>query len=110
MSVLKTVDLRKCLGKIEARGGLSLRVEEGKIYGLVGQNGAGQATLIRTLRDIISEWQARPNLLGQAAGSANVRARVGYLPEDHRCPDYPSWYSLADFYGQMLSLHFPAKS
>ena len=104
MPVLETVDLRKRFGKIEALGGVSLRVKEGEIYGLLGQNGAGKTTLIRTLLGIISGWEGTANLLGQPAGTAHVRTRVGYLPEDHRFPDYHTGYSLLDFYGQLLGV------
>src|SRR5262245_4343909 len=50
-------------------------------------------------------------MLDQSAGSAAVRRRVGYLPEDHRFPDYHTGYSLLDFYGQLLGVpHAKRKS
>ncbi len=104
MQVLETVELRKRYGKIEALAGVSLNVKEGEIYGLLGQNGAGKTTLIKVLLGIISGWEGRAMLLGQPAGTAHVRARVGYLPEDHQFPDYHTGYSLLDFYGELLGV------
>src|SRR5262249_25357338 len=43
-------------------------------------------------------------LLGQPAGRTAVRRRVGYLPEDHRFPDYHTGASLLDFYGALLDV------
>lgn len=104
MLVLETVDLCKRYRKIEALGGVSLSVKAGEIYGLLGQNGAGKTTLIKVLLGIISGWIGKASLLGQPAGTAAVRSRVGYLPEDHRFPDYHTGYSLLDFYGQLLGM------
>lgn len=104
MAALETVDLQKRYRKIEALGGVTLSVKEGEIYGLLGQNGAGKTTLIKVLLGIISGWQGKASLLGEPAGTAHVRARVGYLPEDHRFPEYHTGYSLLDFYGQLLGM------
>lgn len=104
MPAVETVDLHKRYGKIEALGGVSLTVKEGEIYGLLGQNGAGKTTLIKVLLGIISGWKGKASLLGHPAGTARVRAHVGYLPEDHRFPDYHTGYSLLDFYGQLLGM------
>ena len=104
MSVLETVDLQKNYRKIEALGGVSISVKAGEIYGLLGQNGAGKTTLIKILLGIISGWKGQASLLGAPAGSAHVRSRVGYLPEDHRFPEYHTGYSLLDFYGQLLGV------
>jgi ABC-2 type transport system ATP-binding protein len=106
---VETVDLQKRYGKIEALGGVSLTVKEGEIYGLLGQNGAGKTTLIKVLLGIISGWKGKASLLGQPAGTAHVRSRVGYLPEDHRFPDYHTGYSLLDFYGQLLGMPWSAR-
>ena len=42
--------------------------------------------------------------LGQRAGRSGVRRQVGYLPEDHRFPDYHTGFSLLDFYGGLLGV------
>lgn len=104
MAVLETIELEKRYGKIQALNGVSLNVKEGEIYGLLGQNGAGKTTLIKIVLGIIRGWNGSVSLLGQPAGTASIRSRVGYLPEDHRFPDYHTGYSLLDFYGQLLGM------
>jgi ABC-2 type transport system ATP-binding protein len=102
--VLEIVDLKKRYGKIEALGGVTLTVKEGEIFGLLGQNGAGKTTLIKIMLGITRGWEGKALLLGERAGTAHVRTRVGYLPEDHSFPDYHTGYSLLDFYGQLLGM------
>ena len=104
MPVVETVDLEKRYRKIQALAGVSLLVKEGEIYGLLGQNGAGKTTLIKVLLGITSGWKGAAKLLDHPAGTAHVRSRVGYLPEDHRFPDYHTGYSLLDFYGELLGM------
>src|SRR5262249_27257027 len=52
----------------------------------------------------ISATEGSAELLGQPAGTASVRRRIGYLPEDHRFPDYHTGASLLDFYGALLEV------
>lgn len=104
MIVLETHDLRKNYRRIEALRGVSIRVAKGEIYGLLGQNGAGKTTLIKILLGIARGWHGEARLLGEKAGAASVRRRVGYLPEDHRFPEYHTGVSLLDFYGQLLGV------
>ena len=104
MPVLETTDLRKRYRRIEALAGVTLNVKEGEIYGLLGQNGAGKTTLIKVMLGITGGWEGDAFLLGERAGTAHVRSRVGYLPEDHNFPDYHTGYSLLDFYGQLLGM------
>jgi len=102
--VVVTRNLVKHYGRIEALKGLSLTVERGQLFGLLGQNGAGKTTLIKILLGITRLTSGAAELLGQAAGTPRVRRRVGYLPEDHRFPDYHTAVSLLDFYGTLLDL------
>ncbi len=83
---------------------MSLSVEKGEIYGLLGQNGAGKTTLIKILLGITRGWFGEANLLGRPAQTSDTRRRVGYLPEDHRFPDYHTGYSLLDFYGGLYGM------
>ncbi len=105
MAVIETKDLRKNYRRIQALRGVSLCVEKGEIYGLLGQNGAGKTTLIKILLGIARHWRGAAELLGRPAGKSDVRKHVGYLPEDHRFPEYHTAFSLLDFYGGLLGLH-----
>ena len=102
MPVIQTQELVKQYRKIEALKGVSLEVEKGEIFGLLGQNGAGKTTLIKILLGITKPTTGAASLLDEPAGTPAARRRVGYLPEDHRFPDYHSAFSLLDFYGSLL--------
>ena len=45
MLLLEIQNARKAFGGLVALNGMSVEVEEGKIYGLIGPNGAGKTTL-----------------------------------------------------------------
>lgn len=104
MSVIETHELRKTYGRIEALKGVSLKVEKGQIYGLLGQNGAGKTTLIKILLGIVQKTSGDASLLGEQAGTTDVRRRVGYLPEDHQFPGYHTGQSLMEFYGTLYGV------
>lgn len=104
MPVIFTSNLVKHYGRVEALRGVSLTVERGEIFGLLGQNGAGKTTLIKILLGITKPTDGVARLLDHPVGTASVRKRVGYLPEDHRFPDYHTGASLLDFYGALLEV------
>jgi ABC-2 type transport system ATP-binding protein len=102
--VVLTRNLAKAYGRIEALKGVTLEVRRGEIFGLLGQNGAGKTTMVKILLGITGPTMGDAELLGEPAGTAKVRKHVGYLPEDHRFPDYHTGYSLLDFYGALLEV------
>ncbi|MCZ2340614.1 MAG: ABC transporter ATP-binding protein [Bacteroidales bacterium] len=104
MPVVSTSNLCKNYGRIAALRGVSVTVEAGTIYGLLGQNGAGKSTLVKILLGIVKKSNGEANLLGAPAGTTAIRNRVGYLPEDHLFPGYHSARSLLDFYGRLYGL------
>jgi ABC-2 type transport system ATP-binding protein len=104
VSVIETIDLRKKYKEVQALKGVSLKVEKGDIYGLLGQNGAGKSTLVKILLSIVRRTDGDAKLFGEPCGKADIRKRVGYLPEDHRFPEYHTGYSLLDFYGGLYGL------
>lgn len=102
--VIATDRLTKHYGSVKALRGVTLGVAPGEIYGLLGQNGAGKTTLVKILLGIVRATDGRADLLGRPAGTAAVRTRVGYLPEDHRFPDYHTGWSLLEYYGALLEV------
>ena len=103
-AVIHTEALTKHYKRIVALKEVSLSVERGAIFGLLGQNGAGKTTLIKILLGITQATSGGALLLNQPVGTARVRQGIGYLPEDHRFPDYHTGWSLLEFYGSLLGV------
>jgi ABC-2 type transport system ATP-binding protein len=74
--------LRVIRGKRPALHDFSVRVARGSITGLLGPSGCGKTTLIRCIvgTQLIASGTVR--VLGLPAGSASLRHRIGYLPQD----------------------------
>jgi ABC-2 type transport system ATP-binding protein len=104
VSVIATHNLVKHYRRVQALKGVSLNVEKGEIFGLLGQNGAGKTTLVKILLGITNATDGDADMLDAPVGTVTVRRRIGYLPEDHRFPDYHTGFSLLDFYGALLSV------
>ncbi len=54
MPLLELTDIRTFYGNIEALKGISLTVEEGEIVTLIGSNGAGKSTTLKTISGLLS--------------------------------------------------------
>jgi len=86
--VLKVSDLHTFYGKIEALKGISIEVHEGEIVTLIGANGAGKSTTLKTISGQIAPRTGSIDFLGeQIAGMRphQVTAkRVIQVPEGRR--------------------------
>jgi len=59
---------------------IDLEIEEGSVTALIGPNGHGKSTLLKTLSGLISTWKGDTKLLGKALGNnAPDRARAGLI-------------------------------
>jgi ABC-2 type transport system ATP-binding protein len=74
-------DLVKTFDGTRALDGLSVGVEAGTIFGLLGPNGSGKTTTIRTALGIYKPDGGSIELLG-SRDPLTVRRRTGYLPEE----------------------------
>jgi ABC-2 type transport system ATP-binding protein len=61
--------------------GIDLELPEGRITGLLGPSGCGKSTLMRAIVGVQIVESGDIEVLGEAAGSAPVRARVGYVTQ-----------------------------
>jgi ABC-2 type transport system ATP-binding protein len=106
-NAIRTENLVKKFGRVEALRGLDLAVPEGAVYALVGPNGAGKTTIIKILMNIFGATRGRAEVLGLE--STRLRGRyfssIGYVSENQELPEwmrldsflaylrpfYPSW-------------------
>jgi ABC-2 type transport system ATP-binding protein len=61
--------------------GISLAVASGTVTGLLGPSGSGKTTLMRAIVGVQVIESGRVDVLGEQAGSPELRARVGYLTQ-----------------------------
>lgn len=83
MTVLKTKNLTKRYHSQAAVDNVSLTVEQGDIYGLIGQNGAGKTTLMRLVTALAFPDGGSIELFGEstASGLTKSRTRMGSVVE-----------------------------
>jgi ABC-2 type transport system ATP-binding protein len=74
--------LRVVRGKRPALHDLSVEIARGTITGLLGPSGCGKTTLMRAIVGTQIVTAGSVTVLGHPAGSAPLRRRVGYMPQD----------------------------
>lgn len=76
--------LTKRFGPLRAVDKLSMAIDPGEIYGLVGPSGAGKTTLIRMLCGLSVPTQGKAALLGRSmpAERRSVERVLGYMPQE----------------------------
>ncbi len=77
-------NLTKRYGKYRGVNNLSLKVEQGDIFGFLGPNGAGKSTTIRSLLGLIHFQEGTAQILGMAVGSKKkeILKEIGYMPSE----------------------------
>lgn len=74
--------LRVNRGKRLALQDVSVHIRRGSITGLLGPSGCGKTTLMRSIVGTQIVTSGTVTVLGHPAGSAALRRRVGYVPQD----------------------------
>jgi branched-chain amino acid transport system ATP-binding protein len=85
MSLLTMQDIHSYYGHIHALKGISVEVNEGEIVTLIGSNGAGKSTTLRTISGILHPKQGKILLndkdISQMKPHAIVTSGIGHVPE-----------------------------
>ena len=89
MALLEIDDLHTYYGNIEALKGVTLEVEEGEIVTLIGSNGAGKSTTLRSISGLTPPRSGSIRFLGKeisrTAPQEIVRLGISQSPEARRC-------------------------
>src|SRR5437764_7636938 len=81
-AVIDIDSLRVVRGKRVALDNISVKIARGTITGLLGPSGCGKTTLMRSIVGTQIVTAGSVTVLGHPAGSAPLRRRVGYMPQD----------------------------
>jgi ABC-2 type transport system ATP-binding protein len=87
-TVVEVHDLSKRFGPVRAVESVSFRLEENRIYGLLGRNGAGKTTLMSLLTGQEFADGGRIEVFGQSpVENAGVLERICFIKESQKYPD-----------------------
>jgi ABC-2 type transport system ATP-binding protein len=82
--MIEVSGLTRYYGEFAALKGVSFKVAEGEVIGLLGLNGAGKSTTLKVLAGLLmpSEGKVTIDGIDVAEQPELLKARIGYLPED----------------------------
>ena len=111
--MIDTVNLTKKFGDVTAVDGVTLRVEEGEVFGFLGPNGAGKTTTVRMLCCLISKTSGDAKIgdldVGKKSDSLKIRKLIGVVPDNVGLYDDLTAYDNLEFYGKLYECPEPQR-
>ena len=103
--MIDTESLTKKFGDLTAVDNLTLKVNDGEVFGFLGPNGAGKTTTIRMLCCLISKTSGSARIGGYEVGnkedSLKIRKIIGLVPDNVGLSEHLTAYDNLDFYGKI---------
>jgi ABC-2 type transport system ATP-binding protein len=103
--LIETDNLTRTYGDVTAVENLTLRVDEGEVFGFLGPNGAGKTTTVRVLACLISKTSGEARIadykIGNSADCQKIRKIIGLVPDNVGLYEDLSAYKNLDFYGRL---------
>ena len=97
MAILECKELSKRFGRTQALDAVNLKVEPGRVVGLLGPNGSGKTTLIKLANGLLTPTAGEILIDGKAPGRES-KALVSYLSDRECLPEWMSAKQLMDFF------------
>lgn len=79
--MLEINNLTKKFGELTALNHVNFKVNEGELFGIIGQNGAGKSTLFRCIMDFYSQYDGEIIYKGSKFSKLSLE-KIGFLPEE----------------------------
>ncbi len=87
MAMLEVKDLSVSYGHVQALKNVSIEADEGEIYSIIGSNGAGKTSLLRTISGLVKPQSGHVEFMGQKLPSKPheiVKKGIVHVPEGRR--------------------------
>jgi ABC-2 type transport system ATP-binding protein len=109
-AVIQTQDLTKVYkdfwGRPKHKGldRLSISINPGEVFGLIGPNGSGKTTTFKLLLGLIFPTAGKATIFGKPPTDVTAKARVGFLPEESYLYRWLNADETLDFFGRLFNL------
>ncbi len=105
-SIISVSHLSKKFGDIQAVNDLSFTVNEGDVYGFLGQNGAGKSTTIRMLLTLIAPTTGEINIFDKKLGThrSEILRNIGAVIEKPDLYKYLNAYDNLSIFAKMSGI------
>ncbi len=100
MSLLECNGLTKCYSGKKALNNVNLKLEPGRIIGLLGPNGSGKSTFIKLCAGLLTPNAGDIHILGLPIGP-ETKGMVAYLPERTYLSKWETVREIVDFFDEM---------
>jgi ABC-2 type transport system ATP-binding protein len=94
------------LGKRRAVTDVSLTIDAGQVFGLLGPNRAGKTTLVKILLTLCRATSGTVKRLGRPVTDRQTLARIGYVHENHAFPRYLTPAALLEYYAALTQVPY----
>ncbi|MBF2398046.1 ABC transporter ATP-binding protein [Listeria marthii] len=97
------------IGKKQILSDMSLEIEKGEIFGLIGPSGAGKTTLVKTIIGMEKATSGQTEVLGKVMPNLPVISKIGYMAQsDALYTDLTAKENL-DFFASLYSIKGASK-
>jgi ABC-2 type transport system ATP-binding protein len=111
--LIETEALTRKFGDFTAVDGLTLRVDDGEVFGFLGPNGAGKTTTVRMLCCLISKTSGSARVaayqVGNKSDSIKIRKIIGFVSDNVGLYDALTAYENLDYYGKLYKCPEPKR-
>lgn len=105
MMMIETENLTRKFDSLNAVENLTLRVDDGEVFGLLGPNGAGKTTTVRMLCCLISKTSGTARIgnyeIGNEESTLKIRKIIGLVPDNVGLYESLTAYENLDYYGTL---------
>jgi len=104
--MIELMNVSKNYGEIKALQNVSLKIEQGELFGLLGPNGAGKSTMINIINTFLpfDEGEILINGLSLKGNQEKIKQNIGIIPQEIALYDELTAMENLKFWGEVYGL------